>query len=222
MTTDLEQRVTELEKDLSLTLAAVRNLAGTPQPVLQKALGTRILEIAQQILLFLQQVAVSTAPTLIVAWVTFHLIDSVKQDIEERELNTKNATEMRVLLQGIYTAKPDGKEDRANVLALASFGRYAVAPLIQLLDSGTNEGTPRQMELAEEGLLAAGLTDAKATCSALSKILDTRTLRFDWRTHKRVINVLEGLCCRDAAPAQSVSTPHRIRTRDIQQGCFWT
>lgn len=203
MTTDLEQRVTELEKDLSLTLAAVRNLAGTPQPAPQKSLGMRAWEITQQILLSVPQVVVSTLPNLIVAWVTFHLFDYVKQDIEERELNTKNATEMRVLLQGVYTVKPDSKEARANVLTLAIFGRYAVAPLVELLDSGAKESIPSQMELAEEGLLEAGLTDAKATCSALSRVLADRALRFDWRTHKKVINVLEGLCCRDAAPALS-------------------
>jgi hypothetical protein len=152
MTVILEDRVKQLENDLSLTSSAVKDLTRTLQAPTQKSFRARLSESAQSII-------VALLPAIIVAllpiFVTYRLVESVKQAIEERQLQTQNATEMKALLLGLNTAL--GTDDaHANARALGAFGGSAVPPMIELLD----KGTVVQMEAVQQGLFAGAKAES--------------------------------------------------------------
>jgi hypothetical protein len=190
MTAPLEDRVRQLENDLSLTLLAARALQSPPK----KSFLVRLFEMTQSII-------VALLPAIIVAllpiWVTYRLVESVKQAIEERQLQTTNATEMKALLLGNNTTKSGTDEAHANARALGAFGRFAVPPMIELLD----EGSVAQMESVQQGLFTAGLTDLNGTCTILIRVLKNRTRRYKWLTHKSIGGLLADLNCPEAASA---------------------
>ena len=178
MTAGIEERVRKLEG------ALVRMVAGMPPPSEEKSPLIRAWEIIQPFILTLATVAA-----------TWYLVERAKQSIEERELEGKNATELRGLLQGIYAATT--RDDAtANALAAALFGRDAAPPLIQLLD----EGSDIPMVAAKKGLRAAGVKDPDGTCPILTHVLHNRTRLYKWSTHQVVIDLLTTLNCPNAVP----------------------
>ena len=149
----------------------------------------------------MKSVCVALVPPLIVAilpiYITWQLVDSVKQAIEDLTLQTTNAADMKPLLVGFNTTKSAADDIYANARALGAFGRFAVPPLIQFL----NEGTFVQIKAAEVGLFTAGLTDINGTCPILVHVLDNRTRRYSWLTHQSIGSLLADLNCPKAALA---------------------
>ena len=92
------------------------------------------------------------------------------------------------------TTIPD-KESIA--LVVANFGRYAIAPLLNEIQSG-QEG---RMTAGERGLQAIGFSDQKGTCHELQRVIENRTQVFSWYTHAAVIRVLRDVDCRAVLPA---------------------
>jgi hypothetical protein len=124
------------------------------------------------------------------------VVDSAMKEIENRKVEANIATEIRGLVQGIYTSAKPAEAD-ANALAVALFGRDAALPLIHFLDGGSDV----PMNAAMKGLRAAGLIDLKGTCPILIGVLDNRTSLYRWSTHKRIIELLMTLACPDAEAA---------------------
>jgi hypothetical protein len=113
-------------------------------------------------------------------------IESKKLDIEVRRLATTNIKEMRGLIQELYNPRIKREDAIAKARELGAFGQFAVIPLINVmkLDSAALRTA------AEEGLMAASLSDRNYTCRVLAEVLNNRTRHFNWLTHERIIRIL--------------------------------
>jgi hypothetical protein len=117
MTTTLEDRVRQLETDLWLTISVAKELQAPPKKTFFECLA----ETSRPVIV-----------ALLPIWLTYRLVDSVKQAIEELQLQTKNATGMKELLSGFNTEKFSTEEVYANARALGD-------PVSTSLPSGSLE-----------------------------------------------------------------------------------
>jgi len=185
----IQERIETLERDLLATMTAVRTFASAPPPDKKKtsALGT-----------FFEKVLIPLIPGLIMFGIGYLMIDSVKQDLEERKAQTTNAAQIQPLLKTLLGKDmPSAEEANAAALSLAGFGRYSVIPLLNVLEGGGES----RITAAQKGLIAAGHIENEYVCSVLLASIDDRTKLYSWLSHKQLIEVIGRLNCRQAAEA---------------------
>lgn len=132
---------------------------------------------------------------VVVAVLGFMLNQTVSRALQEQQLLVSNVKEMRDLLLQLGSEDVTKEKAETTALALAAFGRYAIPPLISVLDVGGEVRGPA----AETGLRAVGLTDRDAACERMAVVSGDRNGVYTWTTHRFAIRVLGELGCVQAA-----------------------
>ena len=130
---------------------------------------------------------------IILAAFGFFLTGRLEQSAKERELSTRNATDMQAPLLKLRTG--NRQEAQAAAMSLTTYGQYAIPPLVESL-----QASPESAIAAESGLKALALTDADRVCGTLARVLANRTQRYDAQTHSAVIRVLGEADCQSSVP----------------------
>lgn len=129
---------------------------------------------------------------VILAIFGFALTGRLEQAAKERELNIQSAKEMQELLVKMSTGR--GDEVEAAAVTLTAYGRYAIPPLVQNLQSG-----PERALAAEHGLEALAITVPEDLCSNLSSVLENRTQQYTAACHTSVIRIMGVAGCTGSA-----------------------
>ena len=117
---------------------------------------------------------------------------SIDEALMERQLEVTSVTEMREILIKLRSGEVEKPEAEATALALAAFGRYAVVPLISVLQ----EGESVSVVAAGKALQLMALTDNQEyACSVLGRALDNQTKLFTWVTHIEIVRLLGMMDC---------------------------
>jgi hypothetical protein len=130
---------------------------------------------------------------IILAAFGFFLTGRLEQSTKERELSTRNATDMQGPLLKLRSG--NSQEAQAAAMSLTTYGSYAIPPLVESL-----QASPESATAAENGLKALALTDAEGVCVTLARVLANRTQRYDAQTHSAVIRVLGEADCQSSVP----------------------
>jgi len=118
----------------------------------------------------------------------------INSTLQKPQLELSNAKEIQVLVAKLDA--PDVTKDDANSAAvtMATFGSYAIGPLISVLQTGGDVRIPA----AEKGLRLIGIVNPGPVCGRLADVLKNRTQLFTWVTQKSAIRLLGDLNCQDA------------------------
>lgn len=133
---------------------------------------------------------------LVVVIVAYFLTGSVNQALQERQLELSNLTAMRELMVKLGSPDISLPDAEATTITLAAFGKYAVVPLINQLQSERDI----KVLAAEKGLRVLSLTHRAEVCESLMAILKNRTRLFTWQTHRRAIGLIGDINCVPAKP----------------------
>lgn len=125
---------------------------------------------------------------VILAVFAFFLTGRIEQSFQERQLNSSNAKDMEQVL--VSLSKGDRDEAEASAIALSTYGRYAIPPLVDNLQFGAERALA-----AERGLKAVFLTDAKMLCTSMAEVLKNRTQLYNAASHAAVIRILGAAGC---------------------------
>jgi hypothetical protein len=125
---------------------------------------------------------------IILAAFGFFLTGRLERAAKERELNIQSASGMQELLVKMSAAK--GNELEATAVTLTAFGRYAILPLIQNLQS-----TPERAVAAEHGLDALAITVPDDLCTNLGAVLQNQTQQYTAASHTSVIRIMGVAAC---------------------------
>jgi hypothetical protein len=130
---------------------------------------------------------------LVVLLVGFWIKDSVTLALEREKLNLAYAQQMPALIKTFDESESQQAADR-NAVALAMYGRYAISPLLDRLELGGDV-----MPIAAvRGLRIIGFQDGAEACPTFRRVINDRTRRFKWQTHKTLIRVIGESECADA------------------------
>jgi hypothetical protein len=132
---------------------------------------------------------------VVVAVLGYALNRTVNDALQEQQLLVSNVKEMRELLLQVGSEEVTPEKARTTALTLAAFGRHAIPPLVNILDSGGEVRGPA----AEQGLRAVGLTDRKAACDRMVSVAGDVNGLYTWTTHRFAIRLLGELGCEKAA-----------------------
>lgn len=149
---------------------------------------------------------------VVLAIVGYFLTGAVNVALQQQQMQLSNVKEMKELLEKLGTTDITAEQAEASAFTLSVFGRYAIAPLIDLVLVGGEVRGPA----AEKGLRAVGLREPTAVCDQLAHLLDTRSA---WQTHRVVIRLLGDLRCQQALPTlqayaqlvEQAATPEGLR-----------
>jgi len=121
---------------------------------------------------------------LIVLLVGFWIKDSVTIALQRETLDLAYVTQMRDLAKGVDDSSTQPAAD-ANAMWLAMYGKHAINPLVERLESGDVVHLA-----AERGLMLIGSSDQKATCPIFAALAMDKGRRFTWSTQKTMIKVI--------------------------------
>ena len=121
---------------------------------------------------------------LIILIVGFWLKDSVSLAFQREQLDLSYVKDVRELIENFDKATEQSSAD-ANAIALAMYGRFAIVPLIERLESGDVAKIA-----AERGLRLVGANQPAAACPRFAQLLDDPAHRFTWQTHKTIIRLM--------------------------------
>jgi len=116
----------------------------------------------------------------------------IENALKERQLHLENVKDMQQLIQSLNTAPPETASSIA--LVLGAHGRYAVAPMIELLQAGQ----PEHLPAAIAGLRSAAAIDHDFVCNQLTGVIKNRTRLYQQEVHQTAIDLLGDLDCQDA------------------------
>lgn len=116
----------------------------------------------------------------------------IENALKERELHLENVKDMQQLMQNLD--KADADTAMSYALALGAHGRYAVAPMIQVLQAGV----VGHREAAISGLRAAAAIDGDFVCKELIRVIKNRTRLYQMEVHESAAQLLGDLDCRQA------------------------
>ncbi len=136
---------------------------------------------------------------VVLAIIGYYLNDSVNVALKRQELQLSNVKEMHDLLATLNDPATSAKNAEAAAFALSAFGAPAVGPLVTAVFIGGEVRRPA----AENALRAVGLSDPRAVCGPMLKILDNHTGRFSWLTHLTAIRWIGDVECDKAGPVLS-------------------
>lgn len=147
------------------------------------------------------QVLMPLLQALILALTAYLLTGRLTTAIEERRLDLSNVTAMSKLLLDLQRPEANRDELESVALTVATFGDYAIAPLVQVIEVAGGRGSILNVLAAENGLRAIGWQEAHPVCERLTAVIENRTQMFGWHTHLSAIRVLGDLGCSSASPA---------------------
>jgi hypothetical protein len=183
--TDVEQRVAAVEARLESAFALDARLK-TIEGDLRKVKGGSSLRD------WLQTLGPYIGG-LVVLLVGYWIKDSVTLALEREKLNLAYAQQMPALLKTLDESDSQQVADR-NAVALAMYGKYAISPLLDRLELG-GDVLPLA---AQRGLRIVGFQDSVEACPTFRRVINDRTHRFKWQTHKTLIRVIGQSECADA------------------------
>lgn len=183
---DIEKRLTELEEKVGTPTLSIEQRLECVEQKLQEN------KCAKKDFWDKFKVVAPFISAIVVIFIAYYLTDSVKLALQERQLELSNVKAMQELM--VKLSSPDGsrEEKEATAVTLATFGNYAVVPLINELQAGGVRTLA-----ASQGLRSVGFTHKDLTCKQLAKVLKNRNGVFAWKTHQRVIGLLGEIDCRD-------------------------
>lgn len=117
----------------------------------------------------------------------------IENALKERQLNLENVKDMQQLMEQLD--KADAQSAMSYGLALGAHGRYAVAPMIQVLQSGIVE----HREAAVAGLRAAAAVDQDFVCKQLVGVIQNHTRLYQMEVPESAAKLLGDLDCQVAA-----------------------
>lgn len=117
----------------------------------------------------------------------------IETALKERQLHLENVKDMQQLMQQLD--KADAQSAMSYGLALGAHGRYAVEPMIQVLQSGIVD----HREAAIAGLRAAAAIDEDFVCKQLTGVIQNRTRLYQMEVPESAAKLLGDLDCKDAA-----------------------
>lgn len=129
------------------------------------------------------------ASGLIVLVVGFWIKDSVTLALQREQLDLEYVKQMRDLVKDFDEASTQPVAN-ANATGLAMYGKHAIMPLVERLESG--DVAPIA---AERGLRLIGANDPVVACPKFLSVVKDRSRRFTWQTHKTMIGVLSQSGC---------------------------
>ena len=129
---------------------------------------------------------------LIILIVGFWLKDSVSLAFQREQLDLSYVKDVRELIENFDKATEQSSAD-ANAIALAMYGKFAIVPLIERLESGDVAKIA-----AERGLRLVGANQPEAACPRFAHLLDNPGRRFTWQTHKTIIRMMGASECVDS------------------------
>lgn len=132
---------------------------------------------------------------VVVAVLGYALNRTVNDALQEQQLLVSNVKEMRELLLQVGSEEVTPEKAKTTALTLAAFGRHAIPPLVNILDTGGEVRGPA----AEQGLRAVGLTDRKASCDRMLSVAADANALYTWTTHRFAIRLLGELGCENGA-----------------------
>jgi len=124
--------------------------------------------------------------------ITLFVTDRIENALKERELHLENVKDMQQLMQQMD--KADSGTAMSCALALGAHGRYAVAPMIQVLQTGVPEHRPAAMA----GLRAAAAIEHDFVCQQLTGVIRNRTHLYQVEVHESAAQLLGDLDCQKA------------------------
>ena len=140
---------------------------------------------------------IATILTPVIAGVFgYLLITTVNLSLQKQQLQLSGAKEMQGLLADLGNPGAPLEKAEASAVALSSFGRFAIVPLINELQAGTLN---RQVA-AQVGLRAIGVEDPDETCGQLIQTIRNRSRLYSWITHRYALHLLGDLNCQQAMP----------------------
>lgn len=142
------------------------------------------------------QIIASILTPVIAGVFGFLLITAVNLSLQRQQLQLTGAKEMQGLLADLGNPDAPLEKAEASAVALSSFGRFAIVPLINELQAGTLN---RQIA-AEAGLRAIGVEDPEQTCAQLIQTIRNRSRLYSWITHRYALHLLGDLNCQKAIP----------------------
>jgi hypothetical protein len=126
---------------------------------------------------------------LIILIVGFWLKDSVTMAFQREQLDLSYVKDVRELIENFDKATEQSSAD-TNAIALAMYGKFALVPLIERLETGDVAKIA-----AERGLRLVGANQPEAACPRFANLLDDPSPRFTWQTHKTIIRLLGSSGC---------------------------
>jgi translation elongation factor EF-1beta len=124
--------------------------------------------------------------------VSVFVTDRIESALKERQLHLENVKDMQQLMQDLD--KASASIAMSDALALGAHGRYAVAPLIQVLQTGVVD----HREAAVAGLRAAAAVDGDFVCQQLAGVIGNHTRLYQMEVHESAAKLLGDLDCKGA------------------------
>ncbi len=124
--------------------------------------------------------------------VSLFVTNRIENALKERQLHLENVKDMQQLMQDLD--KANASTAMSEALALGAHGRYAVAPLIQVLQTGVVE----HEDAAVAGLRAAAAVDRDFVCQQLVGVIGNHTRLYQMEVHASAAKLLGDLDCKDA------------------------
>jgi hypothetical protein len=134
---------------------------------------------------------------LVLAVIGYYFTDSMNLRLQERQFQFSSAKDMQDLLTKLNDPTVSLENKQSTALVLAAFGKYAIDPLVNQMQSGD----ANRLVAAEAGLRAIGHSDPQSTCDELQRVIENRTQIFSWYTHRSATRLLRETGCRDTLPA---------------------
>jgi hypothetical protein len=181
--TDVEQRVAAVEARLENAFALDARLKGV-EGDLRKLKSSSLRDWLQTLGPYIGG--------LVVLLVGFWIKDSVTIALQREQLDLNYVQQMRDLIKD-FAQSQDETVATANAIGLAMYGEYAVFPLVERLEDG-GDVIPAA---AERGLRLIGTEHAPQACLKFRRVINDRTHRFRWQTHKTLIKVIGQSECTD-------------------------
>jgi len=141
---------------------------------------------------------------VVLAAIGYFLTGSVNQAFQKSQLQFNYVKEMQELLSKLGDPKTTPEEAKTTAVALAAFGSFSIAPLLNEIQSGELN----RPAAGEYGLRAVALADPANTCPALGRVLENRSAAYNWLTHRAAIRILGSANCRTV---RSVLDHYRAR-----------
>jgi hypothetical protein len=141
---------------------------------------------------------------VVLAAIGYFLTGSVNQAFQTSQLQFNYVKEMQELLSKLGDPKINPEEAKTTAVALAAFGSFSIAPLLNEIQSGELN----RPAAGEYGLRAVALADPANTCPALGRVLENRSAAYNWLTHRAAIRILGSANCQTA---RSVLGHYRAR-----------
>jgi hypothetical protein len=126
---------------------------------------------------------------LIILIVGFWLKDSVTMAFQREQIDLSYVKDVRGLIENFDKATEQSSAD-TNAIALAMYGKFALVPLIERLETGDVAKIA-----AERGLRLIGANQPEAACPRFANLLDDPSPRFTWQTHKTIVRLLGSSGC---------------------------